>query len=83
MSTPKKLTVYAVNLNDMKKAEMARFELHGDEVKGSYKNKLFEREMEQGIYVNGKMLKAKDGSKFMDALEQAYVHSSTVSVERS
>lgn len=83
MSTPKKLTVYSVDLNDLKKTEMARFELEGDEVKATYKNKLFERSMEDGIPVRGKQLQPKDGQKFMEALEASYARSSTVSVERS
>jgi hypothetical protein len=83
MSTPKKLVVYSVDLNTMKKTEMAHFELHGDEVKATYKNKLFEREMGGGLYDNGHKVKPDDGKKFMDALERTYAHSSTVTVERS
>lgn len=83
MSTPKKLVVYSVDLNDMKKKEMGRFELHGDEVKATYKNKLFERELEDGIPVRGKTVKLTDGAKFMEALEANYARSSTISVERS
>lgn len=83
MSTPKKLTVYSVNLNDMKKTEMAHFELHGDEVKATYKNKIFEREMRDGIHILGKTVKLDDGKKFMDALEKTYSRSSTIIVERA
>jgi hypothetical protein len=84
MSTPaKKLTVYSVDLNNMKKTEMAHFELHGDEVKATYKNKLFEGMLRDGIHIGGKMVKPADGAKFMSALEANYVRSSTIVVERA
>lgn len=82
MSIAKKLTVYSVNLNDMKKTELARFELENDEVKATYKSMLLENELKDGIYDRGKMVEPKDGAKFMEALERAYATASAVTVER-
>lgn len=83
MSTPKKLVVYSVDLNTMKKTEMARFELESDEVKPTYTDLLFECQMEEGLFDRGKTVKIDEGEKFMEALERAYSRSSTITVERA
>jgi hypothetical protein len=80
----RKLTVYSIDLNDMKKTEMAEFSLVGDKVKSKFSNKMFEREMtKEGIYTPRGTYKPDDGKDFMDALEHAYKRSSTIIVERA
>lgn len=80
----RKLTVYTVDLNDMKKTKMAEFSLEGDKVKSKFSNKLFEKEMtKEGIYTPKGTFKPEDGKDFMDALEKAYTRSSTIVVERA
>lgn len=84
MSTPKKLIVYSIDLNDLKKTEMARFELmNGDVVHAVYKNKIFEKSLKKGLYSkNGKTVNIENGEEFMKLLERNYSSSSTVIVER-
>lgn len=80
----RKLTVYSIDLNDMKKTEMAEFSLVGDKVKSKFSNKMFEREMtKEGIPTAKGTYKPDDGADFMDALEKAYTRSSTIIVERA
>jgi hypothetical protein len=81
--TPKKLTVYSVNLNTMKKTELAHFELHDGKVKATFKSPSYKSEIEEGLYDRGKMVKVKDGERFMQVLENTYVTSSAVTVERA
>jgi hypothetical protein len=80
----RKLTVYSIDLNNMKKTEMAEFSLTGDKVKSKFTNKMFERQMtKEGIFTTKGTYKPDDGEDFMDALEGAYKRSSTIIVERA